>query len=415
MPVAIADKRSRELYARARSRIPGGIGAGEPAPETVGRDVPLFVDHGSGAMVQDVDGNQFIDYVCAWGGAIAGHAHPDVVAAIAEQAALGTAFGAPGAGEVLLAETISRRMPSVQMLRLTASPTDAARTAVGLAGATTGRAKLLRFAGSGHHGLAVRASPGDRPAADVVVPWNDGEAVVAACAEHEFAAIVAAPYVTSLGLLPPVEGFLELLANQAEQNGALLIFDAAVTGFRVAGGGAQERSGVSADLTLLGGVIGGGLPLAAVGGRADLMEALAGSADHRVTAGTGAGPLAIAAGLTTLDLLDDAAYARLQDVTEQLADGLEVAAAEAGVAVVVHRVCGLLSIFFTGEPPRDHVGAGRCDHASFAAFWQAMLARGVHLPPTPWSAWFPSLAHGTEQIQLTIDAAAAAFAESARS
>ncbi len=401
MTIALADKRSRELRARARSRL----AAAAAAPED---DAPLFIDHGSGAMVQDADGNQFIDYLCAWGAAIAGHAHPDVVAAICEQAVLGAAFGAPALGEVVLAEEICRRIAPVQMLRFVPSLGAAGATALEIAIATTGRRRLLTFAG------ADRGAFGGRPMAAVAgevvtVPWNDGAAVVAACAEHDFAAIVAEPYMTSIGLMPPVEGFLELLRNQADENGALLIFDAAATAPRVAAGGAQERSGVFADLTLLGPLIGGGLPLAAVGGRADLVAA--GASGPHSAREPGANPVAVAAGTATLGLLDEAAYAQLETTTCRLADGLEAAARMAAVPLVVHRVCGLLSIFFTADAPRDHAGAAASDDAAFAAFRRGMLARGIHLPPSPRTPWFPSLAHSTDHVQQTIEAAGATLQE----
>ena len=425
--ISIADPKSQELFRRAQSRIPGGVNSPVRAMGAVGRANPLFIERGSGALIHDVDGNPFIDYVCSWGPLIAGHAHPDVIAAVTERAALGTSFGAPTQLEVELAEEVSRRMPSVEMLRMTSSGTEAAMSAIRLARAATGRTKLLKFAGAYHghvdgllaeagSGLAtggIPASPGVLPAAageTVVVPWNDGAAVAAACAEHEFAAILAEPYAANMGLMPPVEGFLELLRNKADEQGALLIFDEVITGFRLTTGGAQEHTGVRADLTVLGKILGGGLPGAGFGGSAPLMEQLA-PAGPVYQAGTLSGnPLATAAGLATLALLDAPAYMRLAAVTEQLATGLERAAADADVPVVVHSAPGLLTVFFTADPPRDYAGAQACDHQAFAAFHADMLGRGVYLPPSQYEAWFPSIVHAPEQVEQTLEAAAAAFA-----
>lgn len=404
MTIALTDRRSRELEARAGSRL-----VATAAPED---DAPLYIDHASGAMVQDADGNQFIDYLCARGAAIAGHAHPDVVAAVTEQAALGVAFAAPAVGEIVLAEEICRRIAPVQMLRFVSSPAAAATAATEIAFATTGRDMLLTFTGADHGAFAEGWAQGHVSDKVVTVPWNDGEAVVAACAEHRFAAIVAEPYMTSIGLMPPVEGFLELLRNQADDNGALLTFDAVATALRVAAGGVQERTGVFADLTLLGPVIGGGLPLAAVGGRADLLAA----ADRRDPPRTyaPANPVAVAAGIATVALLDDAAYSRLETTTGQLATGLEAAARTADVPLVVHHVCGLLSVFFTAAAPRDHSGVAAQGDAVFADFRRAMLARGVYLPPSPRTPWFPSLAHSAGDVQQTVEAAVAALQEIAQ-
>ena len=429
--ISIADARSQEHHRRALSRIPGGVNSPVRAMTAVGREHPLFIERGSGAVIHDIDGNPFIDYVCSWGPLIAGHAHPDVVEAITERARLGTTFGAPTQLEVELAEEVSRRMPSVEMMRMTSSGTEAAMSAVRLARAATGRSKILKFAGAYHghidgllaeagSGLAtgaIASSPGVlQTAADetVVVAWNDGEAVAAACAEHDGAAVIAEPYAANMGLMPPVEGFLELLRNKADENGALLIFDEVITGFRVAEGGAQGRTGVEPDLTVLGKILGGGLPAAAFGGSTALMERIAPAGDVYQAGTLSGNPVATAAGLATLALLDAAAYARLASATEQLTSGLELAAAEAGVPVVVHSVPGLLTVFFTESPPRDYAGARGCDLDAFAAFHGGLLARGVYVPPSQFEAWFPSIVHGPEQIEQTIEAAVAAFADIAR-
>ncbi|MDX6686424.1 MAG: glutamate-semialdehyde -aminomutase, partial [Baekduia sp.] len=327
MSVSLTDAKSAELYARALQRLPGGVNSPVRAMKAIGRD-PIFIDRAEGAEIVDVDGNRYVDYVCSWGPLIHGHAHPEIVDAVVTAARRGTSYGAPTAGEVELAEEISRRMPSVQMLRMTSSGTEATMSAIRLARAATGRTKLLKFAGAYHghvdgllaqagSGLAtagIPASPGVPESAThetVIVGWNDGEAVARAFAEHEFAAVIAEPYPANMGLVAPVEGFLELLRHQADGNGALLIFDEVISGFRVAEGGAQEREGVMPDLTVMGKVIGGGLPAAAYGGKRTLMERVAPAGDVYQAGTLSGNPVAVAAGLTTLRLLDEPAYLRL--------------------------------------------------------------------------------------------------------
>ncbi len=392
---------------------------------SIGRD-PLFVARGDGAWLFDVDGNRYVDYVCSWGPLVAGHAHPDVVEAILRAAARGTSFGAPTAGEVDLAAEVARRVPGVEQLRMTSSGTEAAMTAVRLARATTGRDVVLKFAGA-YHGhsdgllaeagsgvatLALPASPGV-PAAvaglTVVVPWNDPAALVAATSRFSVAAILVEPYAANMGLVPPGDGFLELLRERASEVGALLVFDEVITGFRVARGGAQELSGVGADLVVMGKILGGGLPAAALGGPRRLMERLAPAGDVYQAGTLSGNPLAVAAGLATLALLDDDAYLRLAATTEQLARGLRAAAGP--VPVVVQSVPGLLTVFFSDRPVTDLAGARACDLETHAAWCRALLARGVYPPPSQFEAWFPSLAHRPEHVELTLEAARAAFAE----
>jgi glutamate-1-semialdehyde 2,1-aminomutase len=425
MTVSLTDARSTELYARALQRLPGGVNSPVRAMKAIGRD-PVFVDRGHGAELFDVDGNRYVDYVCSWGPLIHGHAHPDVVAAVVAAAERGTSFGAPTPGEVELADEIARRMPSVEMVRMTSSGTEATMSAIRLARAVTGREPVLKFSGAYHghvdgllaeggSGLAtaaIPASPGvtrAATAATVIVPWNDHEAVLRATAERELAAIIAEPYAANMGLVAPAEGFLELLRERASATGALLIFDEVITGFRVAAGGAQELTGVLPDLTIMGKVIGGGLPAAAYGGPRELMERIAPAGDVYQAGTLSGNPLAVAAGLATLRLLDDSAYACLAGRTETLANGLREAAGDLPVQIVC--ATGLLTVFFSEEPVRDYAGAQACDLDAFATWCRHLLARGVYAPPSQFEAWFPSLAHGPEHIERTVEAAAAAFRE----
>jgi glutamate-1-semialdehyde 2,1-aminomutase len=422
---SLKDTRSAEAYRRALELLPGGVNSPVRAMRAIGRD-PLFIARGEGAELIDVDGNRFTDYVCSWGPLIHGHAHPAVLEAIAEAAARGTSFGAPTQGETALAAEVAARMEGVEMLRMTSSGTEASMTAIRLARAATGREQVLKFAGAYHghvdgllaqagSGLATQAlpsSPGvpaSAAAGTVVVAWNDADALREATERHELAAIVAEPLPANMGLVPPSEGFLELLRERADAAGALLVLDEVISGFRVARGGAQERSGVRADLTIMGKVIGGGLPAAALGGKAELMRMLA-PAGEVYQAGTLSGnPLAVAAGLATLALLDEAAYARLSASTERLAAGLHEAAQDFPVSVV--SVPGLLTVFFSERAPANFAEAQACDLDAYAHWCRELLSRGVYPPPSQFEAWFPSLAHSPEQIDRTIEAAAAAFAE----
>ncbi|MEA2243645.1 MAG: glutamate-semialdehyde -aminomutase, partial [Solirubrobacteraceae bacterium] len=342
MTVSLTDARSAELYERALQRLPGGVNSPVRAMRAIGRD-PIFIDRAHGAEIVDVDGNRYVDYVCSWGPLIHGHAHPDVLDAIVQAAHRGTTFGAPTPGEVELAEDVARRMPSVEMVRMTSSGTEASMSAIRLARAATGREKLLKFAGAYHghvdgllaqagSGLAtggIPASPGVTAAATastVIVPWNDADALVAATAEHELAAILAEPYAANMGLVPPADGFLELLRDRATQTGALLVFDEVITGYRVAPGGAQELTGVLPVLTIMGKVLGGGLPAAAYGGPRELMELVAPAGDVYQAGTLSGNPLAVAAGRATLAMLGEEAYLRLSATTAALAAGLREAA-----------------------------------------------------------------------------------------
>jgi glutamate-1-semialdehyde 2,1-aminomutase len=423
---SLKDTRSAEAYQRALELLPGGVNSPVRAMRSIGRD-PLFIARGEGAELVDVDGNRFVDYVCSWGPLIHGHAHPAVLEAVAEAAAKGTSFGAPTTAEVDLACAVAGRVESVEMLRMTSSGTEASMTAIRLARAATGREQVLKFAGAYHghvdgllaqagSGLATQAlpaSPGvpeSAAAGTVVVPWNDEQALREACDRHELAAILAEPLPANMGLVPAREGFLELLRELADRTGALLVLDEVISGFRVARGGAQELIGVSADLTVMGKVIGGGLPAAALGGRGELMRMLAPSGGVYQAGTLSGNPLAVAAGLATLQLLDEAAYARLSATTERLASGLREAAAEAGRPVQVASAPGLLTVFFSEREVASFADAQACDLEGYGAWCRELLSRGVYPPPSQFEAWFPSLAHEHEHLDRTVEAAAAAFA-----
>ena len=423
MTVSLSDTKSAELYARAVTRLPGGVNSPVRAMRSLGRD-PIFIDRAEGAELVDVDGNRYVDYVCSWGPLIHGHAHPEIVAAVTAAAAKGTTFGAATAGEVELAEEVSRRLASVEMLRMTSSGTEAAMSSVRLARAVTGREKLLKFSGAYHghldgllaeagSGLATQgipSSPGVPRAATqatVIVNWNDGEAVVAACREHDFAAILAEPYPANMGLVPPNEGFLELLRTQATDNGALLVFDEVISGFRVSRGGAQELTGVQPDITVMGKIIGGGLPAAAFGASREIMERVAPAGDVYQAGTLSGNPLAVAAGMATLKMLDDQAYLRLAATTDALVDGLRAAAGD--LPVQISSTPGLFTVFFADAPVRSFADAQACDLGAHAAWCRALLARGVYPPPSQFEAWFPSLAHTPAHVARTVEAATAAF------
>jgi glutamate-1-semialdehyde 2,1-aminomutase len=412
----VAADRSAAAYDRALELLPGGVNSPVRAMRSIGRD-PIFVARGEGAELVDVDGNRYVDWMMSWGPLIVGHAHPEVVSAVSAAAAAGTSFGAPTESEVELAAQVVERVPSAEMVRMTSSGTEASMSAIRLARAATGRDKVVKFAGAYHghvdglladagSGLATQgipASPGvtQAQAADtVIVPWNGD------LPDVEAAAIICEPYPANMGLVPPRDGYLRRLRDYADRTGALLIFDEVITGFRVARGGAQERENVLPDLTVLGKIVGGGLPAAAYAGRRDLMERVAPSGDVYQAGTLSGNPLATAAGLATLRLLDEAAYARLEALTERLAAGLQDLRAPVSVA----QAPGLLTLFFAPEPPRDYDQAKACDLEAHAAFCRGMLERGVYLPPSQFEAWFPSLAHTDAHVERTVEAASEVLA-----
>jgi glutamate-1-semialdehyde 2,1-aminomutase len=391
----------------------------------IGRD-PIFVERGEGCELIDADGNRYLDWVGSWGPLILGHAYPAVVSAIADAAGRGTTYGAATAAEVELAEEVVARVPSVEMLRMTSSGTEAAMAAVRLARAVTGREVVVKFAGA-YHGhsdglladagsglatLAVPATPGvtaAQTAGTVVVPWNDRDVVSRALADHSVAALLAEPIAANMGVVPPDPGFLEFLRTATQGAGALLVFDEVITGFRVAPGGAQQLYGIEPDLTVLGKVLGGGLPAAALGGPSSTMERIAPAGDVYQAGTLSGNPLAVAAGLATLRELDAAAYERLERLTARLATGLGELADDR--ALQIASAPGLLTLFFSAEPVADFAGASACDLDAHARFCRAMLERGVYPPPSQFEAWFVSLAHDEATIDRTLEAAAESLEE----
>jgi glutamate-1-semialdehyde 2,1-aminomutase len=408
-----------ELFERAQRVIPGGVNSPVRAFRAVG-GTPYFVDRAEGAHVWDVEGNRYVDLVQSYGAVILGHAHPAVVQAIQAAAEGGTSYGAPTEREVLLAEAICERVPSCELVRLVSSGTEATMTAIRLARGHTGRDRVVKFAGGYHgHGDALLAESGSgvatlglagsagvtagQVADTIVAPYN-----VVPTLDEQVACVIVEPVAANMGLVAPVPGFLEGLRAECDRVGALLVFDEVITGFRVAAGGAQARFGVRPDLSTFGKVIGAGLNVGAYGGRADVMSSIA-PLGPVYQAGTLSGnPLATAAGLAALELLDDGAYARLEATATRLADGL--AAAVPGA--VVPRVGPLVGLFFSPEPPADYEQARAADTERFARFFHAMLRRGVALAPGAYEILFPGLAHTDELVDEILAAAAAAAEES---
>jgi glutamate-1-semialdehyde 2,1-aminomutase len=418
--------RSESLFQSAQRLIPGGVNSPVRAFRGVG-GTPFFVASAGGARITDVDGRSYIDFLGSWGPLILGHAAPAVVEALSEAARRGTSYGAPTAAEVEMAELITRAVPSMEMVRLVSSGTEAAMSAIRLARGATGRDLVVKFDGC-YHGhadsLLVKAGsggvtfgvpdsrgvPASLAALTMALPFNDLAAASRFMDDrgHEVAVVVVEPVAGNMGVVPPAPGFLGGLRELCTRHGALLLFDEVITGFRVAYGGAQALYGVRPDLTCLGKIIGGGLPVGAYGGRRDLMEQVA-PLGGVYQAGTLSGnPLAVAAGMATLRALEDpASYRRLETLGARLASGLAEAARRAGVPLTVNRVGSMLTGFFTGEPVVDLVSAKRSDTARYGRFFHGMLERGVFLAASQFEAAFVSLAHTEEDL----DSAARAAAE----
>ena len=422
--------RTTDLLERAERVMPGGVSSPVRAYLAVG-GTPPFIARGNGARVWDTLGREYLDLVCSWGPLIAGHAHPRVVEAIVAQAQLGTSYGAPSPREVELAELVTEAVPSVEMLRFVSSGTEAAMSAVRLARAATGREKILKFAGCYHghaDGLLAKAGSGvatfglpdsagvtEGTARDTLTAqYNDLAAVEAIARQAPLAAIIVEPYAGNMGCVPPAPGFLAGLRRICDTTGALLIFDEVITGFRLARGGAQALVGVRPDITCLGKVIGGGLPVGAYGASRSLMSHVA-PLGPMYQAGTLSGnPLAMAAGMATLSLLDSSAYEALDRTGERLARGLEDAVRASGIEACVQRAGSLLTLFFCAGPIRDEIGAAAADRAAFATFHRAMSSRGVMLPPSQLECWFVSLAHDDATIDQVVGSAFESLKEMAR-
>jgi glutamate-1-semialdehyde 2,1-aminomutase len=423
---------SRKLFTRASQILPGGVDSPVRAFKSVG-STPLFIRRGSGARIEDVDGNTFIDYVMSWGPLIHGHAPRGQIKAITAAARLGTSFGAPSPLEHELAEKVRELMPSLERVRFVSSGTEAAMSAVRVARAFTNRNRIIKFegcyhghadaflvkAGSGATTLGIPTSPGVPPAvaADTLLArYNDLASVDAVLDAHwhDIAAIVVEPIAGNMGLVPPAEGFLQGLRERCSARGVLLVFDEVISGFRASAGGAQGALGIVPDLTCLGKIIGGGLPVGAYGGRADIM-ALVAPAGPVYQAGTLSGnPVAMTAGLWALSRLTPKLYRELARRGAMLAEGLADAARAAGVALQVSAYGSLLTPFFTASPVTDYDSALQSDTEAYAAFFAAMLKRKIYLPPSQFEAWFLSAAHTDRQIEKTIDAAAGAMKVVAR-
>jgi glutamate-1-semialdehyde 2,1-aminomutase len=418
--------RSTSIFERAKQVIPGGVNSPVRACRSVGVD-PVFVAQGDGSTITDVDGKTYIDLIGSWGPLILGHAHREILDAIAETMASGTTFGAPTEIEVRFAETIRDAYPTMQMVRAVSSGTEATMSALRLARGFTGRAKIIKTdggyhghadcllvaAGSGAATLGIPGSAGvpEGAARDtIVVPYNDLAAVETVVAAGDVAAVIIEPVAGNMGLVLPKPGYLEGLRAVTQKHGTLLIFDEVITGFRVAYGGAQALYNIAPDLTCLGKIVGGGLPAAAFGGRADIMQKLA-PLGPVYQAGTLSGnPLAMAAGLTAIEILGrPGTYDRLGELGARLGDGLAKAATDAGVPATVNRLGSMCTLFFTKGPVTDYASAKTADTNRFGAFFRAMRESGVFLPPSQFEAMFVSLAHTDEDVTQVIAAARAAL------
>ncbi|MGA2263677.1 MAG: glutamate-1-semialdehyde 2,1-aminomutase [Acidobacteriota bacterium] len=421
-------KRSKELFTRATHRIPGGVNSPVRAFRSVGGD-PLFIRSGRGSHMTDVDGTSYIDYVGSWGPLILGHAPAPVKAALRAQISLGTSFGTPTENEVVLAEMICQAVPSIEKVRLVNSGTEATMSAIRLARAFTGRYKIIKFDGCYHghaDGLLVKAgsgvatlglpdSPGVPPEASALtisLPYNDSDAVQRALERYrsEVAAVIVEPVAGNMGTVLPAKSFLQRLRKLTREHGTLLIFDEVMTGFRLAYGGAQELYRVKPDLTCLGKIIGGGLPVGAYGGNRTIMDWVAPQGPVYQAGTLSGNPLAVAAGIATLKALNKpGTFAQMEQLAARLEEGLRDAAHSAGAEVQINRAGSMFTVFFTATPVTDYQSARTSDTARYGKFFHALLARGVYLAPSQFEACFVSLAHTRRDVEATIRAAAEAF------
>ena len=413
--------RSQELFHEAQRYLPGGVDSPVRAFKAVG-GTPPFMVRGRGSRIYDEDGDEFIDYVCSWGPLILGHTYPSVVAALRRAIEHGTSFGAPTELETTLAKMISAAMPSIEMIRFVNSGTEATMTALRLARAFTGRDRIVKFAGCYHghaDGLLAKAGSGlatlgipESPGIPLsyaqntlVMPYNDVEALEQLFQQYPIAAVIVEPVAANMGVVPPQPNFLTRLRSLTSEFGALLIFDEVITGFRVAYGGAQALYGIIPDLTCLGKIIGGGLPVGAYGGRREIMEMMS-PIGTVYQAGTLSGnPLVMSAGIETIKALSqDGVYRQLEDKSSSLQDGIAEAASRTGISLSVSRVASLLTVFFTSDPVLDYESARQADTTLFGRFFQQLNAEGIYWPPSQFEAAFVSLAHSDVDIQLTIKA-----------
>jgi glutamate-1-semialdehyde 2,1-aminomutase len=423
-------KKNQDLFERAQARIPGGVNSPVRAFRAVG-GTPLFFQRASGPYLWDADGERYIDYVGSWGPMLAGHSHPAVVEAVQEAAARALSFGAPTEAEIELAELLCRELPSLELVRLVSSGTEATMTALRLARGFTGRSLIVKFEGC-YHGhadpLLVKAGsgaltfgnpssagvPAEVAAATVVLDYNSIDQVKALFSEKgkDIAGVIVEPVAGNMNLVMPAPGFLEALREACSRHGAVLIFDEVMTGFRVARGGAQQRFGIRPDLTTLGKVIGGGLPLAAVGGRRDIMEKIA-PLGPVYQAGTLSGnPIAVAAGLATLKIVaQEGFHEKVESTARALVAGLTSEARKAKVPFSAQSIGSMFGVYFRAAPPASFAEVMQCDRERFNRFFHEMLARGVYLAPSAYEAGFVSAAHGAAEIEATLAAARAAFAE----
>ena len=416
-------ERSRDLFSQARQVIPGGVNSPVRAFKSVGRD-PVFVASAGGCQIFDVDGKSYIDYVGSWGPMILGHAHPEVIAAIKDAADRGTSFGAPTENEVLLAQKIVQGVPSVEMVRLVNSGTEAVMSAIRVARAYTGKDKILKMAGCYHghdNSMLVKAGSGaitlgipDSPGVPaalaqltLTVPYNDLAAVEQVLRKEagQIACLIVEPVAGNMGVIPPAPGYLQGLRDLTSQYGVLLIFDEVITGFRLAFGGAQSVYGVIPDMTCLGKIIGGGLPVGAYGGKRQIMEIVAPSGPVYQAGTLSGNPLAVAAGLKTLELLeDDAVYAHIDQITGQLCRGLQDQLQEFRIPCQLNRVGSLFTLFFTQKKVTDYDSAKSADTERFSRYFRVMLEEGIYLPPSQFEALFVSMAHTEREVEKTLEA-----------